>query len=586
MLSISAAAPMARKPAQQKEQRPASGDELTKPALMQVVRRKIGVAGPGSATAARAVSPAARPGGVPTTAASNVETPNNAKESAVETEAVKNPVSGNAAGRMESGANVEKTESYKLTSTAAPSTSETVASSYDNGMGALGALSNAAAAAAAATVQPSVSASTSGGVGSSASSNSSSSSNGIRGDSSDSSKSGKAAATVVRAPITAGRALAGRGSAPTSVVVPVPTPAVASAANDKSATSPSSSSLSPAEASASQATKPQAAPHARHGKKSAAAASPTAASAAEVSRPVNPSIPPLIAVVVPQPSSTKRQRATSKVVAAVAASETTADAPPSSSGNKTNGKKRPSSKAASAKVPATAPVGQKKRRGSKSSGGTTATSAEKDGANGSSAGTLNGKKRARSSNSKKKKSAHADSGGQGNATIIAAATAAAATTKAHQQQEPQFPPSCTLPPTFGEDTKFESFDAFVAKNPLGLGLKLKNVDEKAVVRGFAPWRLQATTAASGTGTATNGSSPSNGSGNGSSSSSGINSAMPPSVFLGTTEVRVNDVIMSVNNLDARAELFNTVRNDLKWRKCGIQVRALNTMRAANQGCLV
>ena len=53
-----------RKPAQPKDQRPAPGDELTKPALMQVVRRKIGVAAPGSAKSAAGAAATAAPSAV------------------------------------------------------------------------------------------------------------------------------------------------------------------------------------------------------------------------------------------------------------------------------------------------------------------------------------------------------------------------------------------------------------------------------------------------------------------------------------------------------------------------------------------
>jgi hypothetical protein len=243
---------------------------------------------------------------------------------------------------------------------------------------------------------------------------------------------------------------------------------------------------------------------------------------------------------------------------------------PTKSGQKTNGKKRTPKGASAAAVPATAPLGQKKGRGSSSS---TSSPARKESANGSSAGTLaNGKKRARASTSKKKTAGQAGTKEQATTAI----TAASGVPKA-QQEPPSLPPSCILPPTFGADTPFSCFDAFVQKNPLGLGLKLKNVDEKAVVRGFAPWRLQAAgighgTAGSGGGgasSATNGSGASTRRGNGSSSSSssGSSSATPSSVFLGTTEVRVNDVIVSVNNLDARAELFNTVTKTCTKKNC-------------------
>jgi len=57
-----------------------------------------------------------------------------------------------------------------------------------------------------------------------------------------------------------------------------------------------------------------------------------------------------------------------------------------------------------------------------------------------------------------------------------------------------------LPPSFGLDTPYTSFDVYFHNNvhkvgqegqqqPQGLGIKFKNIDEKVVVRGFAPWRI-------------------------------------------------------------------------------------------------
>ena len=52
-------------------------------------------------------------------------------------------------------------------------------------------------------------------------------------------------------------------------------------------------------------------------------------------------------------------------------------------------------------------------------------------------------------------------------------------------------PYSVLPPSFGTTTTYECYDCYVNKGDQGLGIKLKNIEEKAVVRGFAPWRFSA-----------------------------------------------------------------------------------------------
>jgi hypothetical protein len=139
-----------------------------------------------------------------------------------------------------------------------------------------------------------------------------------------------------------------------------------------------------------------------------------------------------------------------------------------------------------------------------------------------------------------------------------------------------------LPPSFGLGTKWECFDAFLTKGgptttttkatttaaatsttrrsrrdggeqeaaaaaattttaTPSLGISLKNIEEKAVVRGFAPWRLQQAATKGG---------PFQG------------------VVISGTEVRVNDVIVSVNNLDARGEPFRIVMAKLRDASMG------------------
>ena len=95
-----------------------------------------------------------------------------------------------------------------------------------------------------------------------------------------------------------------------------------------------------------------------------------------------------------------------------------------------------------------------------------------------------------------------------------------------------------LPLSFGEETKYDPYDAYISKGEKGLGIKLKNIDEKAVVRAFAEWRLP----------------PSVGGGGGHS---------VVEAKIGGSVVRINDVIMAVNNLDARTESFQTVIDKIK-----------------------
>lgn len=88
-------------------------------------------------------------------------------------------------------------------------------------------------------------------------------------------------------------------------------------------------------------------------------------------------------------------------------------------------------------------------------------------------------------------------------------------------------PGNVLPRSFGHDTAFTCFDTYLSKKEKGLGIKFKNMDEKAVVRGFANW-------------------------------------LPgDELSTGTVKVHVNDVAVAVNNLDARSELFQDVVNKLK-----------------------
>ena len=49
-------------------------------------------------------------------------------------------------------------------------------------------------------------------------------------------------------------------------------------------------------------------------------------------------------------------------------------------------------------------------------------------------------------------------------------------------------PDSVLPPSFGASTQYNCYDCYVHRGEQGVGIKLKNIDEKAVVRGFAPWR--------------------------------------------------------------------------------------------------
>jgi len=132
-----------------------------------------------------------------------------------------------------------------------------------------------------------------------------------------------------------------------------------------------------------------------------------------------------------------------------------------------------------------------------------------------------------------------------------------------------------LPPSFGLGTSFECFDAYVGKGggslfdasgkelpngqPPSLGITLKNIEGKAVVRGFAPWRLrhpaQPPPVSPSTAAAAAAVSPSSPSLSGGAAFSGV--------LINGTEVRVNDVIVAVNNFDARGEAFSAVMGKLK-----------------------
>mmetsp|Transcript_36713 Transcript_36713/g.82252 ORF Transcript_36713/g.82252 Transcript_36713/m.82252 type:complete len:737 (+) Transcript_36713:97-2307(+) len=121
-----------------------------------------------------------------------------------------------------------------------------------------------------------------------------------------------------------------------------------------------------------------------------------------------------------------------------------------------------------------------------------------------------------------------------------------------------------LPPSFGKSTSYECYDAFVSLSPPdensagpngnvgggggGLGIKFKNIEERAVVRGFAPWRLGSKDHPL------------------SADSAAANSG-PAAVKVGGTLVRINDVVVSVNNFDARGEHFGLVIEKLR-QACG------------------
>ena len=159
-------------------------------------------------------------------------------------------------------------------------------------------------------------------------------------------------------------------------------------------------------------------------------------------------------------------------------------------------------------------------------------------------------------------------------------------------------PDSVLPPSFGSETEYECFDCFVKKGEQGLGVKLKNIDEKAVVRGFTPWRILASKAASSLRSrddATSAAVPllggvrsastakaSKGAGNDIHCDEALMSTLSPSanaasnsaviakstepvreVYIGKAAVRVNDVVLAVNNLDARSESFAAVVEKLK-----------------------
>jgi len=101
-----------------------------------------------------------------------------------------------------------------------------------------------------------------------------------------------------------------------------------------------------------------------------------------------------------------------------------------------------------------------------------------------------------------------------------------------------------LPACFGSSSV--CFDVFVAVDgERGLGLKLKAIEGKAVVRGFAPWRTPAVKGE-------------NGAPEVKATLEAIAGRSAGGALLGQTEVRVNDVIVSVNNLDARGEPFTAV----------------------------